>query len=219
MRRIIGVVLIALSVIPVVQTARLYYLFEGGRAAFDEETPNASPIVFGKRTIAVSDDQPHDSSGTYSEFDGHIELTLDGQPFGIPSRAEIRRGLDGFGRYHGWFDVWIFRSRESGQSSLWIGRRIQATRAASPVFEIATISEDGRVQSDTLRAWRLGFDYRHFRTTQFIRSGTWATMPLTLELGFFFPPSLIIFPIGTFVAGIMLMRRKRAVSPATPRQP
>jgi hypothetical protein len=211
MRRTFGWILIVLSALSVVQTVRLAWLFERGGAAFDEATVRSSPVNFAGRTITVSDDQPHtqDTIDSRTEFDGVITVELDGHPYGTPSRAEVRRALDDLGRYFGWVDVWTFRSRESGETTLWMGRRLQPARGATPLFEITTIDEKGRVNADTLRAWRLGFDYRHYRTTQFIRSGTWATMPLTLELAGFVPLTLLVFPIGSAIAGVMMISPKR----------
>jgi hypothetical protein len=206
--QILGGMLVALSALSVVQTVREIALWQSGRQAYDEVDPRVADqqsFVFAGHTVSVADDQPMDSVYSQAEYEGTIQPFMDGRPLAAPSRALVRRGLDDMGRYHFWFDAWVFRARSGGPPTLWLARRLQATDAATPRFEVITVATDGTHQTRVFRAWQLGTDYRLRRATQFVADGEWMIFPLSLGgvLGFF-PPLLLIFPIGTAVAGALL---------------
>ena len=205
--RAIGIALVALSVLAVLQTVREVVLRDLGDRAYAEESLQERPFAFAGHTFTVADDQPVEGTHSQVDHDGRIQPLLDGKPLGPPSRARVRRGLTDLGRYHLWFDAWVFRERATGRASLWLARRLQPTDAISPRFEVVTVASDGTRERRVLRAWRLGTDYRLFRATQFVREGAWAAMPLSLGATFgVFPVLLLAFPVGTFVAGVLLMR-------------
>lgn len=65
--------------------------------------------------------------------------------------------------------------------------------------------------------WRLGADYRVFRSTQLISQDSWTVMPLALGsvIGFF-PLALLVFPIGTTATGVWLLRKGRKIESHPP---
>jgi hypothetical protein len=212
--RAIGMALVALSALAVLQTAREVVLRQLGDRAYTEELRQERPLAFAGHTITVADDQPVDGTRSQADHDGWIQPLMDGKPLGPPSRARVRRGLADLGRYHLWFDAWVFRDRATGRASLWLARRLQPTDASDPRFEVVTVAPDGARERRVLRAWRLGTDYRLFRATQFVREGAWSAMPLSLGATFgVFPVLLLAFPIGTFFAGVLLMRRGSSARP------
>jgi hypothetical protein len=204
---IVGLTLTALSIGAVVQSTREYLLWEAGRRDYAEDSFLERPFTFAGHTFTVEDDQPTDS--TYSEiaYEGRIRLLMDGRPLGPPSRALVRPGRHDLGRYHLWFDAWHFKERASGRTTLWLTRRLQPDSAASPRFEVITLAENGAPSRRLLSTWQLGASYPLFRSTQFVRDGTSAAIPLSMLEAAIFPPILLVFPIGTFVLGLYLIRR------------
>lgn len=215
--RSLGAALVAVSLFAVVQTIRELLLWERGRAQFADESVSARPISFAGRTWSVTDNQPFTPGAGYTEFEGAIQPTVDGRPLGMPSRAKVRRGLADLGRYHRWYDAWLFRERGSGQRTLWLARRLQAMESDAPRFELVTISEAGEWHTQVLRSWQLCRDYPTFRATQFVREGTSWPFPLALDgvIGFF-PILLLIFPLGTLVLGVFLLARRGKAQPLAP---
>lgn len=205
--RTVGVALVSFSALAVLQTVREVVLWELGDRAYTEESPQGRTFGFAGHTFTVTDDQPVEGD-SQAEFDGRIQPMMDGKPLGPTSRARVRRGVVDLGRYHLWYDAWVFRERATGRASLWLARRLQPTDASDPQFEVVTVAPDGTQERRVLSAWRLGTAYRLFRATQFVREGTWTAMPLSLNavIGFF-PIFLLVFPIGTFIAGALLIRR------------
>jgi hypothetical protein len=210
--RVVGITLLGLSGLSVAQTAREIALWELGSRRYAEESPQARAFAFAGHTFGVADDQPLDNTRSQAAFEGRIQPLMDGRPLGPPSRALVRRGLADLGRYHLWYDAWLFRERASGRTTLWLARRLQPTDASGPRFEVVTVDPGGRVQRRVLRPWRLGTEYRLFRATQFVREGTWTVMPLSLDavIGFV-PLFLLVFPLGTAVVGVRLIRGGRRV--------
>ncbi len=210
--------LVGLSVLAIVQSAREYLLWERGASTFQEQGFDTQPIEFNGHRVTVSDDQPTDSVHSETEYEGAIQLTMDGSPLGQPSRAGVRRGRSrpgDLGRYHGWFDAWQFRDRASGALTLWLVRRIQATDRARPQFEIITIDDDGHRQVRLLRGYQLGVSYPLFRSTQFVRDASpLSGVPLSVLDFVIAPVFLLIFPFGSLVLGgwmIVRSERKRDV--------
>jgi hypothetical protein len=206
-KRLVGAVLVGLSLLAVAQTIREVVLWELGTRKYSEESPGGPTVYFAGRRYEVRDDQPMDSVHSQAAHEGTIQPLVDGAPVGPPSRAMVRRALTNLGRYHGWYDAWIFRERPNGEQSLWLARRIQPTATDSPRFEVTVVSAGGTSRTRILRGWQLGSDYRHYRATQFMRGGTWA-IPLALGSFVFFPILFLIFPVGTLVVGILLVRSR-----------
>jgi hypothetical protein len=212
-RSVVGWGLILFSLISVIQTARAIWLWESASRCCTERSVQSAPITFAGSTIEVSDNLPRTATGSQSASQGEIQLRIDGQPVGVPSRAAVRSGLTDLGRYHGWLDAWVFTDRGS-DSSLWITRRLQPA-ANDPVrFELVIVRSNGAVERRTVHGWQLAFDFPSFRSTQFIRS-EWEVLPLDVsEVAGFFPIFLLLFPLGTLVAGIVLLVRSRLRAPA-----
>jgi hypothetical protein len=68
-----------------------------------------------------------------------------------------------------------------------------------------------------LRGWSLGSRYGVWRATQFLRANEWEAFPLSMLDFVAFPIVLLIYPIGTLILGIGLVRsgrrRRLALSP------
>lgn len=85
----------------------------------------------------------------------------------------------------------------------------------SGVFEQLIVHSSGVVETRVVRGWQLAFDYRSFRSTQFVRSSEWEVLPLDLSgVAGFFPVLLLLFPVGMLIGGIVLLRRSRFGAPA-----
>lgn len=200
-----GIALIALSVTSMIQSIREWRMWDTGAARYDEETFGTDTVVvFAGMTVRIVDDQPLDSVRSERAYEGRLQFTVDDDTLGASSRARIRRGRRDVGRYHLWADVWRFTDRASGDSSLWLVRRLQERAEGRPRFEVISISSGKVRQREMLRTWQLGRSYRHFRSTQFIRDGTSAAFPLSVLDAFYFPLLLLIYPLGSLVLGVWL---------------
>jgi hypothetical protein len=207
---VLGALLIAVSSAAVVQSIREYFLWERGERRFSEESFLKLPIQFQERTFDIRDDQPTDSTYSEEEYEGTVELVMDGKPIGPRSRAMVRRGRKDIGRYHLWIDAWLFKDRQSGRTSLWLVRRLEVQPGASARYEVTTVADSGSVQTQVLRGWDLGASYPLFRSTQFIRSGLLSGVSLSMLDAFYFWPILSVFPVGSLVLGVWLVRRSRS---------
>lgn len=197
------------SALSVVQTAREILLGVIGDHLYEEAALQQRTFAFAGHAFSVADDQPQSGTGSQTEQDGTIQPLIDGQPLGPSSHARVRPGLEDLGRYHLWYDAWLFRERTTGNSTLWLARRLQRGEGDSPRFEVTVVEPDGTLQTRILRGWQLGTESRLYRATQFVRGSTWTVLPLSLgdALGYF-PLLLFVFPVGTSVLGARLLKRR-----------
>jgi hypothetical protein len=186
---------------------REYLLWESGAQQYREDSYLERPFTFAGQPIDIRDDQPTDSVTSEREYEGVIQILIDGQPLGPPARALVRRGRTDLGRYHLWFSAWTFTDRATGRTTLWLARRHQPDSTEGPRFEVTTVAEDGTRETRLLRQWQLGTSYPLFRSTQFVRDGSFFAIPLSMLEAFIFPPILLMFPIGTLIVGVVLVRR------------
>lgn len=204
-----------LSLIAFIQTARAIGLWEVAGHRYAEHSVQDLPITFAVETIEISDNLARAASGSQDESEGELQIRLSGRPQGVPTRAAVRMGLTDIGRYHGWLDAWVFVRRSDNDSSLWVTRRLQTAAADPARFELLIVHSNGAAETRTVRGWQLGFDYPSYRSTQFVRSSEWEVLPLDVsEVAGFFPILLLIFPVGTLVVGIVLLRKARIRAPA-----
>jgi hypothetical protein len=208
----IGSALIILSLAAVVQSVRELLLWEQRGPDYAEESYLKRPLEFAGHTITVRDDQPTDSAHSEAAYEGRIQILMNGEPLGAPSRALVRRGRRDLGRYHLWFDAWQFTERATGQKTLWLARRLQPDPGGSPRYEVVVVDEQGRRQTRVYRGWELGSGYPLFRATQFIRD-EWSAFPLSMLDAVFFWPILLLYPLGTLVLGVSLLRRGAQARP------
>ena len=214
-RIVVGWLLIGISGLAVIQTARAIALWEIAAPRYIERSRHENTITFAGRTVEVVDNLPHTASGSQETSEGRLGLRLDGRLEGEPSRTAIRIGLSDLGRYHGWFAAWMFTAKSDGDSSLWLARRLQMTAREPVRFQLVVVHSDGVVASRVVRGWHLAFDYRSFRSTQFVRSSEWEVLPLDLSgVAGLLPVLLLVFPVATMVGGIVLLRWSRSVAPA-----
>jgi hypothetical protein len=203
--RAVGLFFVAISTLSIVQTVREGALWKSGEDNFAEESLRGVPIHFGDHLVTITDDQPNDSEHSYKESEGSVQLLIDSRPYRTPSRARIRRGLNDFGRYFGWIDAWVFTSGRD--TTFWLACRIQPSGSASPTFEITTARRGGAITTEVFEPWQLSTDYRRFRATNFMQTGA-RVFPLSkVDMLGMMPIFALVFPIGTFLLGILLMRR------------
>jgi hypothetical protein len=211
-KRIVGGLLLATSLTGIIQSVREERMWDDGRKRHEEEEEgvHALPITFNGHLISVRDDQPFDSARSEAAVEGRAQWLLDGVPLGEMALTMVRpgRGND-MGRYHLWMDVGMFRDRRTDRWTLWLTRRLASAEDAAPTFEVIQIPDSGALAIDTLRSWQLGSSYPLFRSTQFIREGTWGPFPLS-TLDFALAPILwLIFPLGTLLLGLRLLWKRR----------
>jgi hypothetical protein len=204
LRQISGLLLVTLSLAACVQSFREYRLWENGARAYSEDFYLDLPFSFANHTFSIADDQPIDTAYSEQEFEGSAYLLMDGRPLTAPSRALVRRGHSDLGRYHLWIDAWKFVGA-SGDSALWLVRRLQQVESATPRYEVITLAGSGAPDRHVYAGWQLGRSYPLFRATQFLRTGVLEGMPLSMLDALIFWPILLIFPFGSFVLGSVLL--------------
>lgn len=207
-KRIAGALLVALSAVAVVQSVRELWMWEAGGARYEEQSQLELPLRYGGHTFTVRDDQPNAAVNDEVGHEATMRVLMDGKPLGPPSRALVRRGRRGLGRYHGWLDAWSFRERETGRTSLWIARRLQPREGGRPEFEVMSIEERGTPRIRRLGRYQLGASYPLFRATQFVRDGS--PFPLSMLGAAYLWPIVLVFPLGTLVLGALWMRDRPA---------
>jgi hypothetical protein len=210
LRWIIGGILAAVSVASIIQSFREYLLWERGSRRYDERPLLERPFRFAGQSFTVADSHPYTPAGegeytSEAAVWGTIQVFRDQSPLDSRSRAEVRPGRKDLGRYHLWFDASVFRDKQSGDSALWMARRIEA-EGSRPLYEVITIAADGGEIRRLLRTHQLGRSYPIFRSTQFLRGSTFFVVPLSVLDFFIFPPFLLIFPVGTLITGLLLVR-------------
>ncbi len=210
MRWIFGVMLVAVSVASIIQSFREYRLWERGNQRYDERSLLERPFRFAGRSFTIADGHPFSPPGdgeytAEAAVSGTVQILRNQSPLGPPSRAEVRPARNDLGRYHLWFDAWVFRDKQSGDSALWMARRIEA-EGSRPRYEVITITDDGIETRRLLRKHQLGRSYPVFRSTQFLRGSSFFIVPLSVLDFFIFPAFLFIFPIGTLIIGLLLIR-------------
>jgi hypothetical protein len=210
LRSIFGVVLAAVSLASIVQSFREYGLWERGSHQYEELSILERPFRFAGDSFTIADTHPYSppGEGAYTSeaaVPGTIQILKNQSPLGPPSLAEVRPGRNDLGRYHLWFDAWVFRDRQSGDSALWMARRIEAD-GSGPRYEVITVTDDGIVTRRLLWTHQLGRSYPVFRSTQFLRGSSFFVVPLSALDFFIFPLFLFIFPIGTLIIGLLLSR-------------
>ena len=208
LRRALGLLLALLSLAACVQSLREYVLWETGREAYSEDSYLELPFSFAGHTFRVADDQPIDTAYSEEEFEGTAYLVMDGHALTEPARALVRRGRSDLGRYHLWIDAWKFIN-ESGDSSLWLTRRLQQAQDATPAYEVITLAAGASPERHVYAGWQLGGSYPLFRATKFLRTGVMEGVPLSMLSALYFWPILLVFPLGSFVLGTVLLWRGR----------
>jgi hypothetical protein len=79
----------------------------------------------------------------------------------------VRPGLNDMGRYHLWIDAWTFTDRRSGDTALFLGRRLEPA-AKGNSYEIIRIGADGTYTVRHLSRSQRAESYPIFRTVQFL---------------------------------------------------
>jgi hypothetical protein len=214
-RSSLGWLFIGLSALCVVQSAREWRAWTPDPRLAERDLPLALPIEFAGHRVTVADNLPTDSVSSEREFEGRLQLFLDGRPLGAPSRAFVRPGRRDLGRYHTWLQVSRFHDRETGRDILFLARRIEPRTGGSVRFEVNRIDANGTVTTQLLHPWSLGRRYPVWRATQFLRANEWETFPLSMLEALGFPVFLVIFPVGTLIAGVVLVWFGRRLARST----
>jgi hypothetical protein len=213
-RRTLGAILIALSVLALIQSARELLVWERGRHAYAEESLVELPIAFAGHHFTVRDDQSRQSGNTEHGREGTAEWLRDGVSMDRALRAIVRPARHDLGRYHLWLDAWKFVDRATGDTALWLTRRVQPSASHRATFEVTVIDSRGASSVNRYSAWQLGRTYPVLRSTQFLHDDDSEGMPFSMLGAVVFPPILIVFPLGSLVAGVLLVRRRRDASVA-----
>ena len=195
----------AISLLAVLDTARAWLLSIRGWRVYSVNDVSGRRFAFSGHQVVLEDDQPTDTLSREHEREtpGMLSIMIDGRAVGVPSRVGVRRARPNDGRYHSWFDARIFTSRASGDSSLWLARKIPLGRGSAN-YELTELDSDGSIHTRMLSGWQLGLDFRASEVTGLLTWDSWWPFPLDV-IGFvFFPLLFVIYPIGTFVAGSVL---------------
>lgn len=207
-RRVIGAMLVSLSVLTIVQSARELLLWRN-QDAYVEKDFLPLPIVFGGHRFTVRDDQLSDSVSHEQAYEGQAQWMRDGAAMGAPARALVRRGRSDIGRYHLWISAWVFVDKATHDTTLMLTRRLEPTRARSVAYEVTTVRANGAMSTAQYSAWQLGQSYPLFRSTQFLHDGGSSEgMPYSALGLASFPLLFVVYPFGSLVVGCLMLRRQ-----------
>jgi hypothetical protein len=206
--RFVGAALMTISLLAVADTGADLWLSVRGFRTYDNHMIDGRRFAFAGHRIVLEDDQPIDTVSHERETPGMLTVSIDGRAVGAPARVGVRRGRPDTGRYHTWFTATVFTSRATADSSLWLARKVRLGRRDTR-YELTEIRGDGSTRTRMLRGWQLGLDYRTEEATGLLTWDSWWPTPLDLSGFVFVAPLLLIYPIGTFVLGVVLWRRGR----------
>ncbi|MEP6780543.1 MAG: hypothetical protein ABJC26_11685 [Gemmatimonadaceae bacterium] len=214
--RMIGGILVAISVFSALQMVREILFWEYGEKHYGISNERYAPqFSFAGHEFSVTDNlsvdtasRRKDYSNAYETKPGFIQVTMDGLPLGALQRAEIRHIQEGTGRYYGWYSAQLFLTGAGRDSVLYIARRIQPDSSQTARFEIRTIASNGTQHVRMLHDWQLDWDFRDYMSTSLLAQDSWLLFPLSAGAFGMLPFLWIIFPIAPFVIGIFLFRRK-----------
>ncbi len=205
--------LVATSALAILQSFRESRLFDRGFAEYKEDFAFDLPLSFKDHTITLTDSLPTDTSLGQAERNGSVTIAIDGHPISS-EYASIRPGQESMGRYHLWIEAVTFYDRANGQSVFLLAQRLQPNGHGRARVRVVTIPESGAMTLDTLPRYAFFPTYPRFRASQFVRDGAYSPFPFSVLDGFLFPLVFVVFPLGSLVVGVVLLRRAKAGSSA-----
>ena len=206
-RRVAGIILLSLSLFSVVQT--IQEVWQSYNSEWTESPIRDNEFRFAGRTISI--EKPPYSSSSNDQRVQQERIRIDGMEVGAATGLRMSRWRLPSGiRSPHWLTVMAFVDRARGDSSLWIARRLQAADSVPQRFEIITIDATGeyRVQMHTQDELRR--DYRLNAVTGLVGESPFPEFWLSIVNFAMVPWLLLIFPIGTGVLGVALLRSSRA---------
>jgi hypothetical protein len=208
--RIIGVLLVVLSLFSIVQTVRDAAFWIGGDAEWDEGSVQRFPFSFAGRTVTLTRAEPL-KAWPDSAIVAQERVLIDGIEVGQRGAWRQRNWPVAVGmRSPHWTDKRIFINRASHDSSLWIARRLQLSDSVMPIFEFVTIDARGRYATQTVPQNKLDVDYRLARMTYLVGENGPAWFPFSVFGLLMLPILFLVYPMGTLALGALLMRLGKA---------
>ena len=207
-RRAIGGVLLLLSVAAVVQTAR--EVWQGLGSDWTESPLSGNEFAFAGRTITIVK-PTKDSAASKGALVKQELVFIDGVEVGAATNGRMSTWpFIGSRRSPHWFDAVKFVDRAARDSSLWMARRLQVADTVPPRFEIITLDATGRYSVQTRSQTELRGDYRLSSVTGLVGEDPSWEFPLSVVNFVWFPYLWLVFPIGTSLLGVILLRPSRA---------
>ena len=204
---VLGLVFLALSIPPLIQTARANTFWHRGQEDYTEQPLVHLPLAFAGHTLRIEDSMIEltNSSGTAQL--GTVQVFLDDTRLFPPSLAEVRPGISksDFGRYHLWMDAWVFVDRNSRDSVLMFGQRTGAPDQAATGYNIVTIRSDGRTQVEPIAPSNRARSFPVYRTIQFLNDEAPSVYPFDLTQVW---PNIVVpilYPVVTGLLGFTLV--------------
>lgn len=203
-RRIAGAVLLALSLTSVLQTAR--EVWDAFHPQWTVDPRSGSEFRFAGRTISVERPEPPNPAAGRLVLQERVRI--DGVDVGAPTGLRMARWrLVGEMRSPHWFSAAVITDREGRDSSLWLVRRLQAADTVPPRFEVIVVDTSGRHAVHTYSQRALRRDERLHNLTYLVAERLRPDHPLSVTAFVWFPYLVLLFPIGTGIAGAWMLRR------------
>ena len=212
-----GLLIAAVSALPMVQGVREDAFWRAGDERFHEESLQDLPLRFAGHAITIEDPLSRGGPPSEAEERSFARVLLDGQEI-LPMRpAIVRPGRSDIGRYHLWIDAWIFTDRRTGEKSLYLGRRLSAPALGVRPYDLLVVSADGSYRLRRLSFADRAESYPIWRTIQFLNDGTETVYPFsvsniwpTLLVPVFYPNTTLVLGAVMLGIGLWLGRRPRS---------
>jgi hypothetical protein len=205
--RVVGIVLLSVSVFAIVQTAR--EVAQGVNAEWTETPLNDTVFAFAGRSIEITKQATADARSEPARVQQE-RVRIDGVDMGtaVSTRMATWAFLPNQRSPH-WFDALKFVDRAGGDSSLWLARRLQVADSVPPRFEIITVDAQGNIGVHQYAQDEVRSEYRVRAATALIAENSRSQFSLSVVGLALVPYLLLVFPIGTGLVGIVLIRQPR----------
>ena len=211
-RRFVGVVLLSLSSLAVVQTAREAWQELGTPWTWTPISDTA--FTFAGHSIVI-EKPPRADAGPRRAWVPQEQVRIDGVAVGAATGLRMATWPYQVDRRSPhWFDAIKFVDRAGRDSSVWLARRLQVADSVPPRFEIITVDAQGHSTVQVHPQSEVRGEYRRGTVTALIAEDPSQEFPLSVVGLLWVPYLLLVFPIGTGVLGVVLLRRSRAASAA-----
>lgn len=212
-----GLLLTAVSALPIVQGLREDEFWRAGAERFEEKGVRELPVLFAGRTITIEDPLPRGGPPSEAEERSQARVLLDGQEVLPADFAMVRPGRSDLGRYHLWIDAWIFTDRRTGEKALYLGRRLSAPAHKARPYDLLLVSADGSYRLRRLSFADRAESFPIWRTIQFLNDGTESVYPFSLSnvwptvlVPVFYPNTTLALGPVMLLIGLWLDRRRRS---------
>lgn len=207
-RGVVGVVLLSLSSLAVVQTAREAWQELG--TPWTSTPMSDTAFTFSGRSIVIKR-PPRVDAGPRPALVPQERVLIDGVAVGAATGLRMATWpYQGDRRSPHWLDAEKFVHRAGRDSSVWLARRLQVADSVPPRFEIIAVEANGQTSVHVYGQSEVRGEYRRGTVTALIAEDPRPEFPFSVVGLLWVPYLLLVFPIGTGIVGVVLLRSARS---------